>query len=45
QLVFSGRMMNIKVHEHLIIGDRKYYSLADEGHIARMNIEYDNKLV
>ncbi|MBW1845922.1 MAG: DNA repair protein RadC [Deltaproteobacteria bacterium] len=45
QLVFSGRMMNIKVHEHLIIGDRKYYSFADEGHIARMNIEYDNKLV
>lgn len=45
QLVFSGRMMNIKVHEHLIIGDRKYYSLADEGHIARMNLEYDNKLV
>jgi len=45
QLVFAGRMMNIKVHEHLIIGDRKYYSLADEGHIERMNLEYDNKLV
>lgn len=45
QLVFAGRMMNIKVHEHLIIGARKYYSLADEGHIARMNLEYDHKLV
>lgn len=45
QLVFAGRMMDIKVHEHLIIGDRKYISLADEGYIARMNLEYDNKLV
>jgi DNA repair protein RadC len=44
QLVFAGRMMDIKVHEHLIIGDRKYFSLADEGYIARMNLEYDNKL-
>ena len=45
QLVFAGRMMDIKVHEHLIIGDRKYFSLADEGYITRMNLEYDNKLV
>lgn len=45
QLVFAGRMMDIKVHEHLIIGDRNYYSLADEGYIARMNIEYENKLI
>lgn len=43
QLVFAGRMMEIKVHEHLIIGDGRYFSLADEGYIARMNIEYDNK--
>ncbi len=45
QLVFAGRMMDIKVHEHLIIGDGKYFSLADEGYITRMNLEYDNKLV
>ncbi|MCJ7774673.1 MAG: hypothetical protein MUP22_16230, partial [Desulfobacterales bacterium] len=45
QLVFAGRMMDIKVHEHLIIGDRKYFSLADEGYIARMNNDYDNKLI
>lgn len=44
QLVFAGRMMDIKIHEHLIIGDRRYYSLADEGYIARMNNEYDSKL-
>jgi len=44
QLVFAGRMMDIKIHEHLIIGDRTYFSLADEGYIARMNHEYDNKL-
>jgi len=44
QLVFAGRMMDIKVHEHLVIGDRKYFSFADEGYIARMHREYENTL-
>ncbi|MCK7513883.1 MAG: Mov34/MPN/PAD-1 family protein [Desulfobacterales bacterium] len=35
QLVFAGRIMGITVHEHLIIGDNRYFSFADEGHIAR----------
>jgi DNA repair protein RadC len=41
QLVFAGRIMGITVHEHVIIGDNRYYSFADQGHIARMSAEFD----
>ena len=41
QLVFAGRIMGISVHEHVIIGDNRYFSFADQGHIARMNAEFD----
>lgn len=41
QLVFACKVMGITVHEHLIIGDNRYFSFADEGHIARMNSEFN----
>lgn len=41
QLVFACKVMGITVHEHLIIGDNRYFSFADEGHIARMNHEFN----
>ena len=41
QLVFACRVVGITVHEHLIIGDNRYFSFADEGYISRMNREYD----
>lgn len=41
QLVFACRVVGITVHEHLIIGNNRYFSFADEGHISRMNREYD----
>jgi DNA repair protein RadC len=41
QLVFAARLMGITVHEHLIIGDTRYYSFADQGHIARLNSEFE----
>ncbi|UCF89811.1 MAG: hypothetical protein JSW39_16055, partial [Desulfobacterales bacterium] len=44
QLVFAGRVIGITIHEHLIIGDNCYYSFADQGHIARMNREYDHEI-
>jgi DNA repair protein RadC len=34
-------VVGITVHEHLIIGNNRYFSFADEGHISRMNREYD----
>lgn len=41
QLIFAGRVMGITVHEHLIIGDNRYFSFADQGHIAAMNAEFE----
>jgi DNA repair protein RadC len=42
QLIFAGRIMGITVHEHVIIGDNRYFSFADQDHIARMNAEFDS---
>jgi len=42
QLVFACRVVGITVHEHLIMGDNRYFSFADHGHIARMNREFDS---
>ena len=44
QLVFSGKVMGIIIHEHIIIGDNCYYSFADQGHIARMGREFDTQI-
>ena len=41
QLVFAGRVMGITVHEHIIIGDNRYFSFADQGYINQMTREYD----
>ena len=41
QLVFAGKVMGMIVHEHLIIGDDRYFSFADQGYIARMNREFE----
>lgn len=43
QLVFAGGVMGITVHEHLVIGAERYYSFADNGHIARMRAELDQR--
>jgi len=40
QLVFAGKVMGITVHEHIVIGDNRYFSFADHGYIAKMNQEY-----
>ena len=41
QLIFACKVIGITVHEHLIIGNNRYFSFADEGYISRMNREYD----
>ncbi len=43
QLVFACRVMGIAVQEHLVIGENRYYSFADEGHIERMRREYEQQ--
>jgi DNA repair protein RadC len=42
QLVFACRVMGITVHEHIIIGNNRYYSFADQGQMARLNNEFDS---
>jgi len=41
QLIFACRVIGITVHEHLIIGDNRYFSFADQGYIASMNREFE----
>lgn len=41
QLVFAARVMGLMVHEHLIIGDGRCFSFADQGVIQRMQSEFD----
>ncbi len=41
QLVFAGKVMGMVIHEHIIIGDKHYFSFADQGYIERMNREFE----
>jgi DNA repair protein RadC len=36
QLVFAGRVMGITVHEHIIIGNNRFFSFADQGYISAL---------
>jgi DNA repair protein RadC len=40
RLVFALRVVDITVHEHIVVGNNRYFSFADEGYISRMNREY-----
>ncbi|MBC8443942.1 MAG: DNA repair protein RadC [Deltaproteobacteria bacterium] len=40
KLLFACQIMAITVHEHIIIGDNRYFSFADQGYIEKMAREY-----
>lgn len=40
ELAFAGNLMQIKVLDHIIIGDNKYFSFADEGLIEEYNLNF-----
>ncbi|GAG81056.1 unnamed protein product [marine sediment metagenome] len=40
ELVFAGNLMQIKVLDHIIIGDNKYFSFADGGLIEEYNLNF-----
>jgi DNA repair protein RadC len=42
ELVFVGRVMRIKVLDHIIIGDNKYFSFAGEGLIEEYETDFMN---
>jgi len=39
-LVFTGNLMQIKVLDHIIIGDNKYFSFTDAGLIEEYNLNF-----
>jgi len=39
-LVNAGKVMQIKILHHIIIGDNKYFSFADDGLIEEYNLDY-----
>lgn len=41
KLVFACRVVDIVVHEHIVIGNNRYYSFADQTHIRQFNQEFD----
>jgi DNA repair protein RadC len=41
QLMLACRVMGITVHEHIIIGNNRYFSFADQGIVARINREFE----
>ncbi len=43
-LLLIGRIMEIKILDHLVIGDNQYFSFADQGLIRGYNEEWDQKL-
>ena len=43
ELVAAGNIMKIRVLDHIIVGDNRYYSFADEGLIEKYNLEFLNK--
>lgn len=44
RLLFACKVVGITVHEHIIIGDNRYFSFADQGYIHRMNQECESNL-
>jgi len=41
-LVFAGNIMQIKVLDHIIVGENKYFSFADEGLIEEYNLNFSS---
>jgi DNA repair protein RadC len=42
ELVYAGKVMQIKVLDHIIIGENQYYSFAGEGLIEEYEMDYLN---
>jgi DNA repair protein RadC len=43
ELVFAGIIMRVKILDHLIIGENRYFSFADSGLIAQYERAYDRR--
>jgi len=45
RLLAACRLLDIRVHEHIVIGGHRYYSFADNGIISAMHADVDGKLM
>jgi DNA repair protein RadC len=45
ELVYAGRIMRLKVLDHIIIGDNKFYSFAGEGLIEEYETDFLNQML
>ncbi|MBN1176732.1 MAG: DNA repair protein RadC [Dehalococcoidales bacterium] len=45
ELVYAGRIMQLKVLDHIIIGDNRYYSFAGEGLIEEYEADFLNTML
>lgn len=45
ELVYAGKIMRIKVLDHIIIGDNRYYSFAGEGLIEQYDSDFLNRML
>ncbi len=45
ELVYAGRIMQIKVLDHIIIGDNRYYSFAGEGLIEEYETDFLHQML
>jgi DNA repair protein RadC len=44
-IVFACRLVGLKVHDHIVIGDNDKFSFADKGLIDQYNMEFDSRKV
>ena len=42
ELAYAGKIMHIKVLDHIIIGDNRYFSFADDGMIEEYELDFLN---
>jgi len=45
ELVYAGRIMRIKVLDHIVIGDNRYYSFAGEGLLGEYETDFLNLML
>lgn len=45
RLVLACRLVDIVVHEHIVIGDNRYFSFADQGYIRQYNQEFESIMI
>jgi DNA repair protein RadC len=45
ELVYAGKIMRLKVLDHIIIGDNRYYSFAGEGLIDEYEMDFMNQML